>query len=123
MSTWDIPISARPWPDEIFPDGVTAGEYLLDDDERDRSRHDLTQLIRHAKHTRDHDREIADLLIAAHHAAHLPTPDLVVTPPPHHSQIDRLTDIRARVAHALTAHAPPAPPLGEVAQIAGYRAM
>lgn len=115
-------VTGRQLPNEIFPGGITADEYLLRGDERDRSQHHLTQLIRHAKHARDHDREIAGLLIAAHHAAHLPIPDLVVTPPPHRGKIDRLSDIRDRVAHALTAHALQTP-LREAAHIAGYRAM
>jgi hypothetical protein len=101
--------------------GWAAGGLHLPSYDCGHAGHELTQMIRRSKSSRDHDPQLARL-VAATAARDLPgfDPELVVSIPPKPGQEDRFRNIRRDVARRLGA-ADGGPVLSQTHAVADYR--
>jgi hypothetical protein len=101
--------------------GWAAGGLYLPSYDCAHAGHELTQMIRRSKSSREHDPELARL-VAATAARDLPgfDPELVVSIPPKPGQEDRFRNIRRDVARRLGA-ADGGPVLSQTRAVADYR--
>jgi predicted amidophosphoribosyltransferase len=115
-------ISGRPHLPRPWPGAVAAGLYVPSF-EPGHAEHELTQMIRRSKVSREHDLEFAELL-AGTTTRQFPdfTPDLIVSVPERPGREDRFRSIRTELAIRLAA-ADAGRALRQTRALEGYRRM
>jgi predicted amidophosphoribosyltransferase len=116
------PSPARWHPPRLWPSAVTAGLYVPSF-EPGHAEHELSQMIRRSKVSREHDLRFAELLAgrAARKFPHF-KPDLVVSVPERPGREDRFQDIRSELAIRLAAR-DAGRALRQTRALEGYRRM